>query len=90
MSEIDQFFALAKQMSFITTLTTNALLYPKYAEKLMGKVDMLHFSLDSADAEKHDKMRGVSCFDSVLESIRIAKSLGERPDILFTVFDRIH
>lgn len=85
--QIDQFFALAKEMGFITTLTTNALLYPKFAKRLKGKVDMLHFSLDTADKEKHDTMRGVACFDFVMESITLAKSLGERPDILFTVFE---
>lgn len=85
--QIDQFFALAKEMGFITTLTTNALLYPKFAERLKGKVDMLHFSLDTADKEKHDTMRGVACFDFVMESIALAKSIGERPDILYTVFE---
>ena len=85
--EIDQFFALAKKMKFITTLTTNCLLYPKFAERLKGNVDMLHFSLDTANKEKHDQMRGVPCFDHVMESIQIAKSLGEKPDILFTVFE---
>ena len=85
--QIDVFLALAKEMSFITTLTTNALLYPKFAERLQGNVDMLHFSLDTADKEKHDTMRGVACFDFVMESIDLAGSLGERPDILFTVFD---
>jgi len=85
--QIDEFFALAKNMKFITTLTTNGLLYPKYAGKLRGKVDMLHFSLDTADPQKHDEMRGVECFRFVMESIQIAKDLGERPDILFTVFE---
>ena len=84
--QIDQFLSLAHDLGFITTLTTNCLLYPKLAERLQGKVDMLHFSLDAAEKEKHDKGRGVACYDFVLESIRIAKSLGEKPDILFTVF----
>jgi len=84
--QIDQFVALAHDLGFITTLTTNCLLYPKFAERLQGKVDMLHFSLDAADKEKHDKGRGVACYDFVMESIRIAKNLGEKPDILFTVF----
>ncbi|MEO9964687.1 MAG: radical SAM protein [Reichenbachiella sp.] len=88
--QIDEFLALAKKMKFITTLTTNGLLYPKFAQRLQGKVDMLHFSLDTADKEKHDTMRGVACFDFVMESIQIAKSLGERPDILFTVFEENH
>lgn len=84
--QIDQFLALAHGMGFITTLTTNGLLYPKFAERLRGKVDMLHFSLDASERELHDAGRGVACFDFVLGSIRVARELGERPDILFTVF----
>ncbi|RAU82103.1 radical SAM protein [Pontibacter arcticus] len=84
--QIDQMLAMAHEMGFITTLTTNAMLYPKLAQKLKGKIDMLHFSLDSADKETHDKGRGVACYDFVMESVRVAKELGERPDILFTVF----
>ena len=84
--QIHEFMGLAHELGFITTLTTNCLLYPKYAEKLCGKVDMLHFSLDSSEKEVHDKGRGVACYDFVLESIRVARELGERPDILFTVF----
>src|SRR6478736_501197 len=84
--EIDKFLALAHDMGFITTLTTNGLLYPKLAQRLKGKVDMLHFSLDSSEKEQHDKGRGVACFDFVMQSIEVAKSLGERPDIIFTVF----
>jgi MoaA/NifB/PqqE/SkfB family radical SAM enzyme len=85
--QLDQLLALAKRYKFITTVTTNTLLYPKYAEKLKGKIDMLHFSLDSPVAEEHDASRGVKCFDKVMESIQLAKQLGERPDILFTVFE---
>lgn len=85
--KIDELLTAAKEMNFITTLTTNTLLYPKMAEKLKGKIDMLHFSLDSPDKEEHDAMRGVACFDFLIESIAIAKKLGERPDILFTVFE---
>jgi len=85
--EIDALLELAKEMGFITTLTTNCLLYPKLAEKLKGKIDMLHFSLDSSDKYEHDQMRGVECFDFVMESIRVAIDLKERPDILFTVFE---
>ena len=61
--QIDQLLEIAKELKFITTLTTNTLLYPKLAERLKGKVDMLHFSLDSSDKAQHDKMRGVECFD---------------------------
>jgi MoaA/NifB/PqqE/SkfB family radical SAM enzyme len=76
----------AKQLGFITTVTSNGLLYPSRSQDLKGLIDMLHFSLDAADAATHNAMRGVACFEKVMESIAIAKQLGERPDILFTVF----
>ena len=83
--QLPELLAIARKYKMITTVTTNGLLYPKYAENLRGLVDMLHFSLDAADAETHNKLRGVACFDHVIESIAIAKNLQERPDILFTV-----
>ena len=84
---LDQMLRLAKEKGFITTVTTNGLLYPKRAKALKSLVDMLHFSLDSPSKEKHDQSRGVACFDQVMASIQIARSLGERPDILLTVFE---
>ncbi len=75
----------AKGLKMQTSITTNALLYPKFAEKLSGKISLLHFSLDSPDEEEHNEIRKVDCYKSVMESIKIAKSIGEFPDILFTV-----
>ncbi len=75
----------AQKYKMQTSMTSNGLLYPKFAEKLAGKVDLLHFSLDSPDEEEHNKIRKVDCFNIVIKSIEIAKSLGEFPDILFTV-----
>ena len=75
----------AKQFNLQTSITTNALLYPKFAERLAGKVDLLHFSLDSPDEDEHNQIRKVDCYNSVFESLELAKSLGEFPDILFTV-----
>ena len=77
--------AEAKRLGFITSVTTNTLLYPQRAEEIRGLVDILHFSLDSLIPEKHNVLRGVPIFHSVMESIRLAKKLGERPDLLFTV-----
>ena len=85
--ELEEMLSLAKQAGFLTTVTTNCLLYPKRAEELKGKVDMLHFSMDFATAEKHNKSRGVDCFNHIIKSIEIAKNLGERPDILLTVHE---
>ena len=75
----------AKKLNMQTSITTNALLYPKFAEKLAGNINLLHFSLDSPDPEEHNRIRKVNCYDHVIKSIDIAKSLGEFPDILFTV-----
>lgn len=89
--ELDQFLKIARKLGFITTVTTNGLLYPKWAERLKGLVDMLHFSLDSPIEDEHNKSRGVDCFRFVQESLQIAKRLGEKPDVLFTVFkENIH
>lgn len=85
--ELSGFLQLAKDFGFITTVTTNTLLYPKYADKLAGNIDMLHFSLDSPEKDEHNASRGVNCFDHILDSIKKAKELGEKPDIIFTVTD---
>jgi len=80
------FLQTAQEMGFITTITTNTLLYPKRAHDLRGKVDMLHFSLDAATPEHHNALRGgVPCFEFFEKSLDLALSLGEKPDILFTV-----
>ena len=86
--ELDVLLEKAKKAGFLTTVTTNGLLYPKYADRLKCKIDMLHFSLDSPDEEEHNFSRGVKCFDKIIDSIKIAKKNKERPDILFTVFEQ--
>lgn len=84
--QLPEFLKMAKDLGFITTVTSNALLYPKMAEKLKGLVDMLHFSLDSPHEAEHNQSRGVNLFGHFVQSLDLAKSLGERPDVLFTVF----
>lgn len=88
--DIHRLAGYAQQSGIQTSITTNTLLYPRFAEKLAGKINLLHFSLDSPDADEHNSIRGVNCFNSVVESIKIAKSLGEFPDILFTVTDKTY
>jgi MoaA/NifB/PqqE/SkfB family radical SAM enzyme len=83
--QLPHFLRLAREMGFITTVTTNGLLYPRQAEALRGLIDMLHLSLDSIDRDTHDTGRGVACYDFVLRSLDLARQLGERPDVLFTV-----
>jgi len=83
--EIHLMAEFARNLKMQTSITSNALLYPKFAERLAGKINLLHFSLDSPDEEEHNRIRKVDCYKSIFKSIDIAKSLGEFPDILFTV-----
>jgi MoaA/NifB/PqqE/SkfB family radical SAM enzyme len=75
----------SRQLGLITTVTTNCILYPMFAEKIRGLVNLLHFSLDAPVKKDHDNLRGVPCFDKVMESLEISVELNEKPDILFTV-----
>jgi MoaA/NifB/PqqE/SkfB family radical SAM enzyme len=84
-SDVHQVFAEAKQQGFITSMTTNTILYPKRAKEMQGLVDFLNFSLDGGDAETHDHSRGVKIFDTLVESVKIALSLGEFPVLNHTV-----
>lgn len=83
--QLPDLLRIAKDLGFVTTITSNGLLYPKRARDLAGLVDMLHFSIDSPRAEEHNVSRGVQCFDKLMESIELALELGEQPDLLFTV-----
>ncbi len=83
--QLPEFLQIAKSFGFITTVTTNTLLYPKYGQLMKGLVDMLHFSLDSVDADKHNASRKVDCYDHLMRSVELAREWGEHPDILFTV-----
>lgn len=76
----------AKRCGLYTSITTNTLLYPHYAERLKKKIDFLLFSIDG-DRSHHDANRGVPCYDTLCESLSLAKSLGEHPELLFTVTD---
>lgn len=75
----------AREMGLQSSVTTNGLRYAQFARDLKGLVNYLHFSLDSLDAAVHNQIRGVPVFEQVMQNIELARSLGERPDILFTV-----
>jgi len=75
----------AHRLCLKTTLTTNALLYRSRAHELKGYIDFLHFSVDAAEAETHNRLRHTDVFHHVLASLDLARSLGEQPDLLFTV-----
>ncbi|MBA2747873.1 MAG: radical SAM protein [Tatlockia sp.] len=84
-ADVGQIYQEAKRLGFMTSMTTNTILYPKKAKEVQGLVDFLNFSLDGADAETHDRSRGVRLFDTLVESVKIAQSLGEYPVLNHTV-----
>lgn len=92
-ADAPEIYRTAKDLGFVTSMTTNTILYPKRANEIHGLVDFLNFSLDGADAETHDHSRGVKIFDTLVESVKIAKDLGEYPVLNHTVtaqnYDRI-
>ncbi len=91
--DVAEIYAEAKRQGFTTSMTTNTILYPKRAREIQGLVDFLNFSLDGADAETHDQSRGVKIFETLVESVKLAHSLGEYPVLNHTVtaqnYDRI-
>ncbi len=82
--ELPAFLKEAKRTGFITSVTTNCLLFRKRAPELDNLIDLLHFSIDSSDASEHNRIRGVDCFSHVIDSINEAKKYRLVPDLLFT------
>jgi MoaA/NifB/PqqE/SkfB family radical SAM enzyme len=70
-----EMLTLAKKMRFMISITTNGMLYPKYAKALLGKVDALLFSIDSTDPDEHDRIRAMKSFDLALEALASARAL---------------
>jgi len=83
--ELKEILKHAKEKDFLTTLTTNCILYPDLAKEITPYIDKLYFSLDSPTPDEHDRIRGTACFDLFLKSVEKAKSLGKSPIINFTV-----
>lgn len=74
----------AKEMGFFTSIANTGTLYPRMAQELAGLVDDLKFSLSTVDPEEYKKERGIDGWQKVIESIKLAKSLGEQPSIIAT------
>lgn len=85
--DLPLFLREAKRLGFVTSVTTNTILFPKMAEELTGLIDLLHFSLDGDNAQLHDHIRGVRSFQSTLDAIPLALQHKMIPDLLFTYTD---
>lgn len=92
-ADVTEIYREAKSLGFVTSMTTNTILYPRKAREIQGMIDFLNFSLDGPDSDTHDQSRGVKIFDTLVESVELALSLGEYPVLNHTVtaqnFDQI-
>ncbi len=77
----------AKERGFRTQMTTNCTLYPRRAQELRGLIDILNFSLCSPGPEPHNTLRRDNSYDSVIQSLDIARRLGEPYQIIFVLGD---
>lgn len=83
--DLPRILSHAKQLGFITKLSTNGILYPEQAEELRGLVHWIYFSLDTTSREEYERIRGVDGYDKVVESIQIAKTLNQNICLTLTV-----
>lgn len=74
----------AKEMGFFISVANTGTLYPRIAKEIRGLVDDLKFSLSTTDPDEYKKERGIDGYHKVIESIKLAKSLGEHPSIIAT------
>jgi MoaA/NifB/PqqE/SkfB family radical SAM enzyme len=81
---LPKFLLAAKKLGYITSVTTNCLLFEERVAELKGLVDLLHFSIDADNARLHDKIRGVQSYEHVMNSIDTAIKNRMYPDLLFT------
>jgi MoaA/NifB/PqqE/SkfB family radical SAM enzyme len=82
--DLPEFLRQAKKTGFITSVTTNCVLFEERAEELSGLIDLPHFSIDADSARLHDKIRGCLSYDKVIRSIDAALANRVYPDLLFT------
>ena len=71
----------------LTVETNGVLCTPELAQKMAACKDpFVSVSLDGADAEIHESIRGVDgCFDSALKGIRKLVEVGLRPQVIMTI-----
>ncbi|MBN2035821.1 MAG: radical SAM protein [Chitinispirillaceae bacterium] len=86
--DLPAFLASAKRLGYITSVTTNCILFPQRCQELAGMIDLLHFSIDADTPELHDAIRGCASYHKVMSSIDIALANRLVPDLLFTYTER--
>ncbi|MDI6731085.1 MAG: radical SAM protein [Candidatus Margulisbacteria bacterium] len=83
--DLPEILQRARGLGFFISLTTNGILYPEKARLISGLVDRIYFSVDYPIAEEHNRSRGEDCFHQVIQAIKLARELGEKPVIFYTI-----
>ena len=89
--EITEILRFIKVKGLRLTLETNGVLCTQQLADILSAKDgaFVSVSLDGADAETHEWMRGVrGCFEAVLEGVRNLVEAGLTPQIIFTLMRR--
>jgi MoaA/NifB/PqqE/SkfB family radical SAM enzyme len=79
-----QILRAAKDMGFLVSLANTGTLYARVAKDIVGLVDDLKFSLSTTDPQAYAAERGIDGYARVIDSIKLAQSLGENPSIIST------
>lgn len=77
-------FALAegvKRMGVRCYLITNGILLERYVDETAELFDQVWVSLDAPSAELHDRLRGVECFEKIVDGLRKLKSRTPSPTV---------
>lgn len=74
----------AKKLGFFTSLANTGTLYSRIAPDIAGLVDDLKFSLSTVSRQEYERERGIDGYERVVEAIKLAQSLGEKPALIAT------
>lgn len=89
-SEISDLLKIVKDRDISLFIETNGVLCtPALAEEIaFGKKAFVSVSLDGANAETHEWVRGINgCFEATLEGIRNLVKAGIKPQIILTIME---
>lgn len=83
--DLPKILSIAGQLGFEIDLYTNGILYQEKAATISKLANKIFFALDYPIASEHDRSRGLECYNDVISAIKLAKKLGEKPIINFTM-----
>ena len=87
-NDLPKILSYAKKQGFFVKLSTNGFLYPERSQEIKGSVSRLYFSFDTTSREEYKVIRGIDGFQRLIESIEIAKKLGEDVCLTCTLTDK--